>query len=370
MSGPVIAATATRVAAFSPLLFWPGVVGQFMKYLPITLIATLSASLAVALFFTPTLGALLGRAAPVPHDERRARNGPYMRTVRLALRHPGMTLALAAFLLIAVQIAYGKFGRGVEFFPNVEPDYGQVHRACARQSLARREEPPGRARSRSACSTSTASRPSTRASASSRAASSEITEDTIGVIQFEFADWRQRPPAHEIMDAIRDKTADIPGILVEVTAPRAGPPTGKPIQVQLAALDPDVLPAAAKKVAAHPVGAQRRPRSRRRPAAARHRLEDRGRQGGGREIRRQRQHRRQRACSSSPTALKATEYRPVDSDKAVDILVRFPPDRRSLDQIDDLRIQTPVGHVPIGNFVAARAGASASATSTASTATA
>ena len=66
MSGPVIAATLTRIAAFSPLLFWPGVVGQFMKYLPITLIATLSASLAVALFFTPTLGALLGKAAPVP----------------------------------------------------------------------------------------------------------------------------------------------------------------------------------------------------------------------------------------------------------------------------------------------------------------
>ena len=72
MSGPVIAATATRVAAFSPLLFWPGVVGEFMKYLPITLIATLSASLVVALFFTPTLGALLGKAAPVPHDERAA----------------------------------------------------------------------------------------------------------------------------------------------------------------------------------------------------------------------------------------------------------------------------------------------------------
>ena len=67
MAGPVIAATATRVAAFSPLLFWPGVVGQFMKYLPITLIATLSASLAVALFFTPTLGALLGKAGAHLH---------------------------------------------------------------------------------------------------------------------------------------------------------------------------------------------------------------------------------------------------------------------------------------------------------------
>src|SRR6266571_1457960 len=146
MSGPVIAATATRVAAFSPLLFWPGVVGQFMKYLPITLIATLSASLAVALFFTPTLGALLGKAArtkesprwplallasaAAPHDERAKEchrdRGPYMRTVRLALRHPGTTLALAAFLLVAVQVAYGKLGRGVEFFPKVEPDYGQV----------------------------------------------------------------------------------------------------------------------------------------------------------------------------------------------------------------------------------------------------
>src|SRR5207244_5627282 len=79
---------------------------------------------------------------------------------------------------------------------------------------------------------------------------SELTEDTIGVIQFEFADWRLRPPAHSIMDAIRDKTADIPGILIEVTAPRAGPPTGKPIQVQIGALDPAVLPAAANKVAA------------------------------------------------------------------------------------------------------------------------
>src|SRR5439155_9254641 len=79
---------------------------------------------------------------------------------------------------------------------------------------------------------------------------SELTEDTIGVIQFEFADWRRRPPGHAIMDEIREKTADIPGVLVEVTAPRARPPTGKPIQVQLAALDPATLPAAANKVAA------------------------------------------------------------------------------------------------------------------------
>jgi multidrug efflux pump len=39
MFGPVVVATATRIAAFSPLLFWPGIMGEFMGYLPLTLIA-------------------------------------------------------------------------------------------------------------------------------------------------------------------------------------------------------------------------------------------------------------------------------------------------------------------------------------------
>ena len=56
-----IAATMTRIAAFSPLLFWPGIVGEFMKYLPITLIVTLAASMLYALIFTPALGALVAR---------------------------------------------------------------------------------------------------------------------------------------------------------------------------------------------------------------------------------------------------------------------------------------------------------------------
>jgi len=380
MSGPVIAATATRIAAFSPLLFWPGVVGQFMKYLPITLIATLSASLAVALFFTPTLGALFGKAAraaepgsgrvsgartvksqrwplaslgsaaaPVPHAETAGDRGPYMRTVRLALRYPGMTLALAAVLLFAVHVAYGKFGRGVEFFPKVEPDYGQVV-VHARGNLSLDEknrlvtEVEKRVLAFDGLKTVY-----TRIGEQPRGMS-ELTEDTIGVILFEFSDWRSRAPAHEIMDEIRAKTADIAGILIEVTAPRAGPPTGKPIQVQLGALDPAELPAAATKVAAI--------------LAARSDIRDlddglplpgidwkievnkseAAKYGAGINT-------VGSAVQLVTNGLKATEYRPVDSDKSVDILVRFPPERRSLDQIDDLRVQTQAGHVPIGNFV-------------------
>ncbi len=349
MSGPVIAATATRVAAFSPLLFWPGIVGEFMKYMPITLIATLSASLAVALFFTPTLGALLGRAAAVPHDERAKDRGLYMRSVHLALRRPGATLMLALALLIGVQMAYGKLGKGVEFFPKVEPDYGQVV-IHGRGNLALDEKN----RLVGAVEERVLKYPGlktvyTRAGDQPRQ-SNELGEDTIGVIQFEFADWRTRAPAHEIMDGIRDRTADIPGILVEVTAPRAGPPTGKPVQIQLAALNPDLLPAAAKKAAAILA------------ARADVRDVDDGLPLPGIdwriEVNKSEAAKYQANVNTVGTGVqlvtngaKVTEYRPSDNDKAVDILVRFPSDRRSLEQIDELRIQTPVGHVPIGNFV-------------------
>lgn len=353
MMGPVTAATATRVAAFSPLLFWPGVVGEFMKYMPITLIATLSASLVTALIFTPTLGALLGRAAPVPHDDRIKATGPYMRVVGLAVRHPGMTLALAVFLLVAVQIAYGRFGHGVEFFPKVEPDYGQVL-IHARGNISLDEKNRlVRAVEERVLATDGLKTVYARAGEQPRT-TADITEDTIGVIQFEFADWRTRKPAHEIMDAIRERSADIPGIMVEVTAPRAGPPTGKPVQVQLAAPNPDVLPAAAKKVAA--------------VLAARSDIRDlddglplpgidwkievnkaeAAKYGAGISV-------VGNAVQLVTNGMKVTEYRPAESDKEVDIIVRFPEGYRSLDQLDALRIQTSAGSVPIGNFISRQA---------------
>lgn len=349
MSGPVIAATATRVAAFSPLLFWPGIVGEFMKYMPITLIATLSASLAVALFFTPTLGALLGRASPVPHDDRASDKGLYMRTVRFALHRPALILGLAVGLLVVVIGAYGKLGNGVEFFPSVEPDYGQVIvHARGNLSLDEKDKTLGQVE-KTVLATDGLETVYTRVGEQPRG-SSEITEDTIGVIQFEFADWQKRLPAHAIMDQIRERTQSIPGVLIEVTAPRAGPPTGKPIQVQLAALDPAKLPAAAKMVAE---ALSKMPEVRdlddglplpgidwkinvNKTEAAKY--------GAGLTA-------VGNAVQLVTNGVKVTEYRPSDNDKAVDIIVRFPEDRRSLDQIDELRVQTQAGYVPIGNFV-------------------
>ena len=348
MSGPVVAATLTRVAAFSPLLFWPGIVGQFMKYLPITLIATLSASLVAALVFTPTLGALVGKAHHIQYDAT-PHEGPYMKIVRLAVRHPGTTILIAFALLIAVPVAYGKLGKGVEFFPEVEPDVGIVL-VHARGNLSVAEKDrlvrsvEGRILDMPGLSTIYAR------SGDMGQGQQELTEDVIGQIQFEFVDWQQRRPAGAIMDEIRDRTADIPGIRVEVTAPNAGPPTGKPVQVQLSSDYPEALRTAALEVeeelAKHPEI----------------RDLDNGLPMPGIDWRLEIDKAEAAKYGLGVTSvgsmvqlvtngLKLTDYRPQTSDTEVDIILRVPEDRRTLNQIDDLRVQATGGSVPIGNFI-------------------
>ncbi|SEW02916.1 multidrug efflux pump [Cognatiyoonia koreensis] len=61
MFWPIISSTATTLCAFLPMLFWPGVPGQFMGMLPVTLIFVLSASLVVALIYLPVMGGVTGR---------------------------------------------------------------------------------------------------------------------------------------------------------------------------------------------------------------------------------------------------------------------------------------------------------------------
>jgi multidrug efflux pump len=89
---PVIAATATTLAAFAPLLFWPGIAGEFMKYLPMTLIVTLSSSLFVALVIVPTLCAMFMRLEGEPRK-------PLTRVARLTL------LGLGGFTLLLIALS-------------------------------------------------------------------------------------------------------------------------------------------------------------------------------------------------------------------------------------------------------------------------
>ena len=350
MAGPVIAATMTRVAAFSPLLFWPGVVGEFMKYMPITLIATLSASMLYALIFAPTLGAMIAR--PVK-EEGKHRDGLYMKLVARAIRHPVLVMTLAVAALVAVPVAYGKYGKGVEFFPSVEPDYGLLYvHARGNLSIDEKDQLVRQAETR------ILGWPGIKTvytrSGKAGGAGNDVAADVIGTIQYEFVDWRHRKPASEILADLRTAMKGIPGVDVEVSVPRAGPPTGKPVQVRLSAADPSVLPAEARKVAAQlrqmpdvididtglPLPGIDWELNVDRAKAAQYGITP-GAIGA--------------VVRMVTGGLKLTDFRPAGADDAVDIVLRLPKDDRTISELDQLRIETNAGPVPIANFVTRQA---------------
>lgn len=347
MAGPVIAATMTRIAAFSPLLFWPGIIGDFMKYLPITLIVTLAASMAYALIFAPTLGAIFAKAPE--HPEGHGRDGLYMAIVNKAVHYPVTALVLTVALLGGGMWSYVKFGNGVEFFPTVEPDYGLLYvHARGNLSLAEMDAATREAENRLLGWPGVKS-VYTRAG-KSRGGGQDIPEDVVGVIQYEFVDWRERKSAHEILDELRVKMAGIPGVDVEVRVPDAGPPTGKPIQVRLSAVNPEGLNEHAAKVAAEVAKV---------PGVID--ISD-GLPPPGIDWALEVDRSKAAQYGISPiavgtvvqlvtTGLKLTDYRPAGADDAVDIRLRLPEDRRTLASLDQLRIETAQGSVPISNFV-------------------
>jgi len=346
MTGPVTAATATRVAAFSPLLFWPGIVGEFMKYLPITLIVTLSASLIYALIFVPTLGALI--AKPFKHPPQH-KDGAYMWLVGKAVRHPVIVLFLALGLLVSVPYAYTKYGKGAEFFPDVEPEFGLLYvKARGNLSILEKDALVAEAEARILGWPGIAT-VYTRTGGGG-GGGVDLAPDVIGTIQYEFLDWRERKNANAILADLREAMVGIPGVEIEVSVPQAGPPTGKAIQIQLSAADPTYLNDVARTVADRlatvpdvidisnglpPPGVDWELQVDR-ATAARHGI--------------------------SPSTvgamvqlvtggLKLSDFRPAGSDDAVDIVLRLPADLRTISALDQLRIQTADGSVPISNFV-------------------
>jgi multidrug efflux pump len=368
MAWPITASTATTLAAFLPLLFWPGVVGEFMKFLPLTLLMTLAASLLMALIFVPTLGSAFGRAGGAADaetvkrlaavqgaddeqagslDDLRGVTGGYLKVLRTALNHPAKVLLGSFLLLIGVQVTYAHFGKGVEFFPDVEPELAQLQvrargnlSAWEKDSLMREVE--ARIldmREFKSIYTRTGKNQET-----------QEAEDIIGTITLEFADWTTRRTADEILTDVEQRTHDLAGIHVDRRKQEKGPPVGKPVNIELTSRNPDLLPGAVARVLEgfNAVGGLIN-------------IED-GRQlpGIDWEIQVDRAQALKfganvqligRMVQTVSTGIKVGEYRPDDSDDEIDIRVRYPAQYRTLEQLYAIKVNTDVGPVPMRNFV-------------------
>jgi len=241
---PVITSTLTTLAAFCPLLFWPDIMGQFMGFLPRTLIIVLSASLFVAIVINPAIcSALISARKREARPHKHWFIGGYERILRLALANRLAVLALGfAFLILSVQL-YARFGSGQELFPDVEPrsaaigvkfpEGTSIERTDA--ALAAIEEKLTKYKDIKFCLT-------TVGSAGGGTIEGGQGGTHIGNIHVEFVSAQERTGnTFDLITEIRKDIGLIPGAEVTVAKQEEGPPLGNPVEIEFSGDDFETL---------------------------------------------------------------------------------------------------------------------------------
>ena len=353
MAWPITASTATTLAAFAPLLFWPDVTGEFMKFLPLTLIATLTASLIMALLFVPVLGGLIGKPQYVsPKNQARMvalHNGDfsqatgltkaYYQTLSIAIKHPFKILISAIVLSIAVGFTYSKAGLGAEFFPEVDPPFFNVKVRSHGDLSIQEKDLIMRDIELTMLNHDEFDTVYTRTGG----------DDQIGLISITPVDWQYRRSVKAIIEELKVQTDQYAGVEIEYKFPDAGPPVENDLVIELSARTPEQLSQAAKIVRNWADGNQ----------ALTNISDTASKDGIDWKVDIRRDDAARFAADATlvgntvqfvTNGLKIGDYLPDDSSEEVDILVRYPNDKRDIGRFDQLRVKTPAGLVPITNF--------------------
>ncbi len=237
---PVITSTATTVAAFFPMLFWPGIMGGFMSWLPATVIVTLVCSLFVALIINPVASSLLVTGAGRGAGAGAGRESPFTRAYRrlldVSLRYAPATLALSVCVLVGVGILYSKYGHGIELFPDFDPRRATIDirkpqgtniRETDRlaQLIEQRLEPWHENLQHVITSVGSVSEAGGLGGGSG---------EHLAQITLTFHDYEDRKrPSADVVAEIRVALSDIPGAEIRVEKEKEGPPTGAAISARI-----------------------------------------------------------------------------------------------------------------------------------------
>ncbi len=253
---PVIASTATTLGAFLPMVFWPGIMGEFMSFLPITVIVTLSCSLFIALVINPTLAATFMRFhKPSKHPMKKKTEDfgrrildRYEGFLRFALRWPKAAWGAAFGALVFTIVLYGNLGHGVELFPAVEPKLAFVNITAPEGTSLAKTDALARAVEELLPENPDIKGIETTVggvgAGNPMEGGADATHLARVTISFKAMEDRVGSPT-QYLDELRPLVTQLPGAEFEVKKQDMGPPTGPPINVEVRVADESQLPAAA-----------------------------------------------------------------------------------------------------------------------------
>ncbi|MDA7598468.1 efflux RND transporter permease subunit [Alphaproteobacteria bacterium] len=349
MAWPIISSTVTTLMVFTPLLFWPGIVGQFMKYLPITVICVLLASLFMALIFIPVLGGMIGKKTVEKGSISSTAPHLYRRILKFSIRRPGIIMAGVISIMIFAFMGYGRAGLGVAFFPSIEPDQAQVQ-VLARGDLSAKERDGLVREAEESISSVGGVEDFYARSFRAGDAGNQAPRDSVGTIRTVFTNWDKREKAVSLMDQMRALVSTLAGAEVTITQQQEGPGGALPIRVEILGDDLDELAAATNDVVARmnelggfvdivdsrPLPGLEWTLVTDRDAASRHGVSI---SGLGTMIK------------MLTRGVRISDFRPDDTEDELDVVMRFMGDQRNLDRLKELRIPAADGsYIPLSVF--------------------
>lgn len=355
MSWPIISSTMTTVAVFCPLLFWPGITGGFMRYLPLTMIITLFISLVVALIILPIVGFLLAGKHNAKQHQKANKSWfliTYLKLLDDLLEKPLRVIVGAVFLFLLSYVLFISFGRGVSFFPNVDSNYIQVQ-VLSRGNLSIYEKSHIMQEASSAISNVSGIKNLYVEAFSKDRRKNHMAEDSIGRMQVELKEWSKREKSPLIIEKIRAALERIHGIKFLVNPKKAGPRADKPIELVLVSRDKKALAQADKIVLSlmDNLSLFRDVETTNlssgidwylfvdRKEASRY-AADVSLLGA--------------MVQMVGQGVKLSEYQPDDLEDEIDIRLRFSKDFRSYQELQNLKVPTPKGSIPASYFIQLR----------------
>jgi multidrug efflux pump len=242
---PVITSTLTTLGAFAPMLFWPGIMGEFMGFLPQTLIMALSASLFVALIINPVLSARYQKVKITAPTLNTTEKEPlikrfYLSILKWSLRHRLMVIASAVILLVSATLGYVFFGKGVEFFPETEPRRAYVNiKAPEGTNLDTSDKLVAQIEKIVAPYEDIRYIISNIGAVGGDPFSHGGTGTHISRVVLDFKDFHERSrPSSEIIKEVRQEILNtVYGADIQVEKEEEGPPTGPPINIEISGED-------------------------------------------------------------------------------------------------------------------------------------
>ncbi len=241
---PVIASTITTLCAFGPMLFWPDIMGEFMKFLPMTLIIVLSASLFVALVINPVVCSVYLRATGKKMDEKEESKlvGAYRKLLTLSLRHRMLSVAFAVGLLITTMGVYVASDPETELFPETDTNRGMVSIKAPQGTNLDTTDSLTREVERIVSREKDLKYVTGHVGVGSGWGSAR--ESRRSQVSVEFVEREDRSERSNIVvDRIRESLVRITGADIKVEKERMGPPVEAPVVIKIKGEDVDVLTA-------------------------------------------------------------------------------------------------------------------------------